>query len=143
MNKKYKMGDFTIQPIAVEHNVENYAYIITHPQLGKMVYAVDCVCFPFKINEVDYWVVEANHDEMLMIDNMCAGHLSRSHNENHLSIDQTIEILKVNKAENSRVIVLAHLSDDNSNASDFQRRVSESMMHDSVYIADEGLKIEL
>lgn len=137
------MGNFTIQPIAVEHNVENYAYIITHPQLGKMVYAVDCVCFPFKINEVDCWVLEANYDEMCLLDDMLAGGIEWSGNGNHLNIEQTIEILEVNNAHKSRTIILAHLSDGYSNASDFQRRVSEAMMHDSVYIADEDLKIEL
>ena len=140
---KYKIGNFIVQPLPVEHDVENYAYIITHPAIGKLVYAVDCVQFPYKINNVVHWIIEANHDESIIIDNMCDNIESRSASVNHLNIDQTIDVLQNNICDSTRTIVLAHLSDGNSNANTFLERTRMELGFDNVFIADKGLEIEL
>ena len=142
-NKRYQISGFIVQPLPVEHNVENYAYIITHPAIGKLVYAVDCVQFPYKINNVVHWIIEANHDESIIIDNMCDNIESRSASVNHLNIDQTIDVLQNNICDSTRTIVLAHLSDGNSNASEFLRRTQEELGFDNVFIADKGLFVSL
>lgn len=140
---KYKIGNFIVQPLPVEHNVENYAYIISHAEFGKLVYAVDCVQFPYKISRVNHWVIEANHDEEIIIDNLCNDAFTQSASENHLNITQTIEVLSNNFCDATRTIVLAHLSDGNSNASDFLHRTQEELGFDNVFIADKGLFVSL
>lgn len=140
---KYKIGNFIVQPLPVEHDVENYAYIISHAEFGKLVYAVDCVQFPYKISSVNHWVIEANHDESLMIDHMCENIFSQSASENHLNIDQTIDVLKANFCEATRTIVLAHLSDGNSNASEFLDKSRTELGFENVFIADKGLTIDI
>lgn len=140
---KYKIGNFIVQPLPVEHNVENYAYIISHAEFGKLVYAVDCVQFPYKISGVNHWVIEANHDEGIIIDNLCNDAFTQSASENHLNIAQTIEVLSNNLCDVTRTIVLAHLSDGNSNASEFLRRTREELGFDNVFIADKGLFVSL
>lgn len=142
-NKRYQIAGFIVQPLPVEHNVENYAYIITHQLLGKLVYAVDCIQFPYKINGVNHWVIEANHDESLMIDHMCENIFSQSASENHLNIDQTIDVLKANFCDATRTIVLSHLSDGNSNASEFLIRAKNELGFENVFIADKGVEIEI
>lgn len=140
---KYKIGNFIVQPLPVEHNVENYAYIISHAEIGKLVYAVDCVQFPYKIANTSHWVIEANHDEEIIIDNMCDNIATQSASENHLSIRQTIEVLNNNLCDATRTIVLAHLSDGNSNASEFLLRTKNELGFENVFIADKGVEIEL
>lgn len=142
-NKRYQIAGFIVQPLPVEHNVENYAYIITHPSLGKLVYAVDCIQFPYKIKDVNHWVIEANHDEEIIIDNMCDNIATQSASENHLSISQTIEVLNNNLCDATRTIVLSHLSDGNSNASEFLLRAKTELGFENVFIADKGVEIEL
>lgn len=142
-NKRYQISGFIVQPLPVEHNVENYAYIITHPAIGKLVYAVDCVQFPYKINNVAHWIIEANHDESIIIDNMCDNIESRSASVNHLNIDQTIDVLQNNMCDSTRTIVLAHLSDGNSNANAFLERTRMELGFDNVFIADKGVEIEI
>lgn len=140
---KYKIGNFIVQPLLVEHDVENYAYIISNEGFGKLVYAVDCVQFPYKIANTNHWVIEANHDEEIIIDNMCDNIATQSASENHLSISQTIEVLNNNLCDATRTIVLSHLSDGNSNASDFLLRTQEALGFDNVFIADKGVEIEI
>lgn len=140
---RYKIGNFVVQPLPVEHNVENLAFIISHEELGKLVYAVDCVQFPYKIADVHHWVIEANHDEEIIIDNMCDNIATQSASENHLSIGQTIEVLNNNLCDATRTIVLSHLSDGNSNASEFLIRTINELGFENVFIADKGVKIEL
>lgn len=140
---KYKIGNFIVQPLPVEHNVENYAYIISHAEIGKLVYAVDCVQFPYKIANTNHWVIEANHDEEIIIDNMCDNIATLSASENHLSIRQTIEVLNNNLCDATRTIVLSHLSDGNSNASEFLLRTKNELGFENVFIADKGVEIEI
>lgn len=108
-----------------------------------MVYAVDCVQFPYKINNVSHWIIEANHDEAIIIDNMCDNIESRSASENHLNIAQTIDVLQNNMCDSTRTIVLAHLSDGNSNASDFLGKTKDALGFEKVFVADKGVEIEL
>lgn len=143
IGKKTRIGGFMVQPIPLTHNVENYGFIITHEALGKLVYAVDCSQFQYKIKDVNHWILEANYDAMVMIDHFFDNKVSRSHNENHLSISQTLDALDVNANENTKTIVLAHLSDDNSNEADFKRRVTEKFPNCNCYIADRYLSIYL
>lgn len=140
---KYKIGNFVVQPLPVEHNAENLAFIISHEELGKLVYAVDCVQFPYKIVDVNHWVIEANHDEEIIIDNMCDNIATQSASENHLSIRQTIEVLNNNLCDATRTIVLAHLSDGNSNASEFLDKSRAELGFDNVFIADKGLIVDI
>lgn len=140
---KYKIGNFIVQPLPVPHNVENYAFIVSHDSFGKLIYAVDCVQFPYTIRNVNHWVIEANHDEEIILDNVCNDSFSQSASENHLNINQTIDVLMANFCNATRTIVLAHLSDGNSNASDFLKRTQEALGYENVFIADKGLFIDL
>ena len=78
-----------------------------------------------------------------MIDNMCENIFSQSASENHLNIDQCIDVLKANFGACTNTIVLAHLSDGNSNASEFLNRTKDELGFDNVFIADKGLVVDL
>ena len=60
-----------------------------------------------------------------------------------INIIQTIEVLNNNFCDATRTIVLAHLSDGNSNASDFLPRTQEELGFENVFIADKGVEIEI
>lgn len=142
-NKRARIGGFTVQPLPLKHNVENYGYIITHDDLGKLVFALDCEEFLYKIKDVNHWVIEANHDFDVMLDHALSNEYSASHSENHLSIDQCIDALLTNKTEALSTVILAHLSDANSHAKSFQIKVKEALGIDRVFIADSNMDIDL
>ena len=88
-------------------------------------------------------MLEANYDEEIIIDRMINDTYSASASQNHLSINQTIEILKNNYSSELQSITLIHLSDGNANAKRFKRRVQEELGFDNVVIADKGIVVEL
>lgn len=80
---------------------------------------------------------------MLMIDHMCENIFSQSASINHLNIDQCIDVLKTNFGGYTRTVILAHLSDGNSDANDFLNRTKDELGFDNIFIADKGLYIDL
>ncbi|MGL5731872.1 MAG: MBL fold metallo-hydrolase [Bacteroidales bacterium] len=141
--RKYKLGSFFIQPIPVEHNVECYAFIIEHESIGKCLFATDLNCFPSRIKGLNHIFIEANYSEDIIVNNACRNSFSSSASNNHLDIEQTIEILKQNYSSDLQTVVLLHLSDSNSNASEFLNSTREQLGFQNVYIAEKGLIIEL
>jgi phosphoribosyl 1,2-cyclic phosphodiesterase len=140
---KTSIGSFKVQPLAIKHNVENYAYIITHEDIGKLVFALDCEEFLYKIRDVNHWVIEANHDFDVMLDHALENMYSASASENHLSIDQCVDALSINACDATTTVILAHLSDANSHATQFRDAIKEALGVEEVYIAQKGLDIEL
>lgn len=143
LGEKKRIGEFWVQPIPIEHNVENYGYVITHPNMGKLVFALDCARFPYKFRNVNHWVIEANYDEDLMLAHACEGIYSQSASGNHLSIEETIETLNINFTEDTKTIILAHLSDVNSDEVDFIKRVKEKLFFSNVYAAKRDFEVFL
>lgn len=140
---KTSIGGFKVQPLAIKHNVENYAYIITHEDMGKLVFALDCEEFLYKIRDVNHWVIEANHDFDVMLDHALENMYSASASENHLSIDQCVDALSINACDVTTTVILAHLSDANSHAARFRAAIKEALGIEEVYIAQKGLDVEL
>jgi hypothetical protein len=67
----------------------------------------------------------------------------RSRHEQHLELNQTIEVLKQNYSSDLQTIMLLHLSNGNSNAQQFKERVQQELSFLPVYVAEEGLTLEL
>lgn len=139
---KYKIGGFIVMPLQVEHNVQNFAYIITHDDFGTLAFCTDAVSFPYKIKGINHLLIEANNSEDLMIDNLCRNEQIRSHGEFHMEINKTIEAIKRNINPELKTLMLVHLSDGQSD-----ERMFKQMVFDEVgvmpVIADKGVELEL
>lgn len=140
---KYKIGNFFIQPIPVEHNAECYAYIIEHDLIGKCLFATDLNCFPYKIKNLNHIFIEANYSEDIIVYNACIKNFNSSASNNHLEINKTIEIIKHNYSIDLQTVILLHLSDINSNAKEFKDITMQETFFSNIFIADEGLVVEL
>lgn len=140
--KKYKIGEFTVQAISVYHNVENYAFIVDFDEFGRLLFITDCVRFPYRIKGVNHLIVEANYSNDIVLDHMMNGYEIRSQNQYHMELEDTIECIKNNMSSELNNVVIAHLSDGQSN---------ERMFSDRIYdetgitpkIASKGLIVEL
>lgn len=139
---KYKIGGFIVMPLQVEHNVQNFAYIITHDDFGTLAFCTDAVSFPYKIKGINHLLIEANNSEDLIINNLCRNKEIRSHGEFHMEINKTIEAIKRNMNPELRTLMLVHLSDGQSDEKMFKQMVFNEVGVMPV-IADRGLEIEL
>lgn len=139
---KYKIGGFIVMPLQVEHNVQNFAYIITHDDFGTLAFCTDAVNFPYKIKGINHFLIEANNSEDLIINNLCRNKEIRSHGEFHMEINKTIEAIKRNMNPELRTLMLVHLSDGQSDEKMFKQMVFDEVGAMPV-IADKDVKIEL
>ena len=133
--RQYNSGGFSFQPIPLNHSVENTGYIIKHEEIGKLVFVTDTSDFRYRIKDVNHWIIEANYDPSIVIDNKLSPEGTRSNYSDHLSKQQCIDALKENLFEGTRSITLIHLSDDNSNAEDFKKDVSLALGFRNVNVA--------
>ena len=144
LKAKTRIGKgFIVQPIKLFHNVECYGFLIQHEEFGKMVFATDTNSVPYKFKDVQHWLLESNYDNDILIDNACNDVYSRSASENHLEINDTIEVLKRNYSSELQNVVLIHLSSGNSNEKNFKERVQQELGFDRVWVANNGMEIEL
>lgn len=139
---KYKIGSFTVMPLPVEHNVENYAYLIEHEEIGKLVFCTDAISFPYKIKAVNHMLIEANYSNDIVLDNMMKGYEIRSQNQYHMELEDTIECIKNNMSSELNNVVLIHLSEIQSDEQMFIEKVHAETGIRPV-VAEEGLTINI
>lgn len=143
MGKKTLIGGFRVQPIPLEHSVQCYGFIIEHKECGKILFATDCKEFKYKVKNLHHILIECNYSEDVLIDNMCDNVEMRSHHENHLELNDCVAAIKANYNANLQNVVLIHLSNNNSNESVFVDTVKSAIGLNNVYVAKEGLNINL
>lgn len=129
-------------PLLVNHNAMNFAYVISHEEIGKMIFCTDATSFPYKIKDVNFIAIESNYSDDIVIDKMCDNAEIKSHNENHMEITQTISAIKNNYSSSLNNVMLIHLSDTLSNEQLFKDKVFKEIGITPI-IADKGIEIEI
>lgn len=141
---KYRIGEnFLVQPISVPHNVPALAYVIDHPETGRIVFATDLSSFNYFIPGVSHWIIEANYSEDFVLDKGLSGEEINQSTFNHLSFESCLEALEANSCASLRTVTLIHLSDNNSKADVFKDTASRNLCLDNVFIADKGVTVPL
>lgn len=142
IHKKYRIGGFKVQPIHVEHNVENYAYLIEHDELGRLLFITDAVSFPYNVKNINHLMIEANNSEEVILNNMCDGKTTNSCSEFHMEINNTIDAICRLFNPNMNTIMLVHLSAFQSDENAFRNMVLDEVGI-MPYIAHENVIVEL
>lgn len=135
------MGNFKIQPFALEHDVPCYGFLISHPDMGRLIYASDTEFIKWRFRNINHFLVEANYCKDLIPDDI--EETKRQHVFlGHMEIDTTCEFLKANKNADMRNVVLLHLSNDNANAELFKAK-AENVVDCPVYVAERGMAVDV
>lgn len=117
-----------------------YGFLISHPEMGRLLYITDTELVKWRFKNVNQILVEANYSkEIIQQENPNYEHVCRG----HMELGTTLEFLKVNQGPDLRNVVLLHLSDNNSDAEMFVARAKEVVGMADVYVADRGMEIEL
>ena len=139
---KYKIGsEFMVQAIPLKHNAPNYGYIID-VQGTRIVFATDCVDFPYKIPHVNAWMIEMNNSDEVILENYVDDIEMRSQYQNHLSIEKAIKAVKRNYSVDLQTIIGIHLSDVNSDKNMFRKEVMDEIGIEPIF-AESGMIVEL
>ena len=137
---KGKIGRFSIKSFPLVHNVHCSGFLISHSDMGRLLYITDTEYCRWRFPNINHILVEANYDLACMepTDNPKRTHVLTG----HMSIDTAVEFLKANNSPELRNVVLLHLSETNSDESQF-KAAAETVADCPVYVADKGLEIEL
>lgn len=116
-----------------------YGFLISHPDMGKMLYITDTELIKWRFNGINHILLGVNYDkELVDRDNSVkANHVFRG----HLSIDTACEFVKTNN-KNLETVIMCHLSNENSDPAKFKEKMRDVTDAD-VYVARAGLEIEL
>lgn len=144
--KTRTVGSFRVVPFGLHHDVECYGYLIYHKDCGTILFALDSYKFDFAVSGIDHWLIEANYDDRILRANVEDGKIDRAQANrlmlSHMSLDNTIHYLHECKAEQSKNIILCHLSERNSDPDAFKSKVMGEFGVPT-YIASKGKVIEL
>jgi phosphoribosyl 1,2-cyclic phosphodiesterase len=140
-NKVFKLGDFSIKPFELTHDVPCFGFYINHPDTGNFCFITDTSEIPYRFAGLNHILVESNYDTEI-IDTNDTNYILRDRIVNsHLSFDLCKDFISRQDLSNVQNIVLLHASDTNSDIMRFRNEVSYEFVKD-VYVAKKGLKID-
>lgn len=129
---EFTVGTFAVLPFDVEHDApEPLGFLLKSLKTGeKLLYFTDTYYIKYRFKGITHIMCEANYDIDILNDKINSGAVPRFLGErvmsSHMSIEHLIQMLKANDLSCLQKIYLCHLSDSNSNAEDFKRRVQEA-----------------
>lgn len=127
-NRVFGVGEFDIMPFDVRHPAEEpFGYLISHPELGKALFAIDTFYIPYRFNDLNHIFVEANYEQAMIDYNVEQGMLHplvrKRTMSGHMEINTLLDMLRSNDMSSVQEIVLLHLSNMNSNKDSFINQV--------------------
>lgn len=125
--RKYKIGEFTVLPFGLIHDIKNYGYLISHPEMGLTCFLTDTCYSPFIFPGLNNIIIEANYSDNVLESRIEAGYLhpvlAERIRRSHMAESTMIEFLKANDTTCVNNIVIIHLSSHNSNAQQMKSSV--------------------
>lgn len=124
-----RIGGYEVLPFDVEHDApEPLGFLIRSVRTGeKLVYFTDTYYIRYTFKGVTHVMMEANYDPGAMKRNVMDGRIDAQRAKrtirSHMSIDTAIQTLASFDLSRLQQVYLLHLSDDNSLADEFKRRV--------------------
>lgn len=111
-----------------------YGFLITHKEMGKMLYITDCELIKWKFKDINHILLGVNYDKDL-IDRENIGkanHVFRG----HLSIDTACDFVKANYSDSLQNVIMCHLSSENSDRDSFIEKMKKVAYGANVDVAE-------
>ena len=113
-----------------------YGFLITHPEMGKMIYITDTELIKWRFKYINHILLGVNYDKDL-IDRDDAGktnHVFRG----HLSIDTACDFVKANYSDSLQNVIMCHLSSENADSDSFIGKIKKVACGANVDVAERG-----
>lgn len=137
-----KFGSFFIQSFPLVHDVPCFGFLISNPNIGRILYATDTEYIRYRFKNLNYVIVEANYANELLDDDL-DDTTKRTHVlRGHMELGTTLRFLRQNVDEHTRAVVLAHLSNENANKDMFLGEAEKALSpFGAIAIARKGMVI--
>lgn len=147
--QRISLGQFTVWPFQTQHDAaEPFGYVVRFEPTGEtLLYATDTYYLRYTFPNIDYWVVECNYVDDIVIEAVKSGKIDASLRgrllESHMSLRRLKDALAANDLSKTRKIVLVHLSDERSDEARIVREIKEVSGIEEVVAATAGMRILL
>lgn len=112
-----------------------YGFLITHKEMGRMLYITDCELIKWKFKDINHILLGVNYDKDLVdTDNPKANHVFRG----HLSINTACDFVKANDSDSLQNIIMCHLSSENADKDSFIEKMKNAVNVANVDVAEQG-----
>lgn len=123
---QFGIGTWAIKPFQAHHDAaEPLCFLMADQSRGKLLFATDTAYIAYRFEGLTHLMIEANYSAPLLKDNTPSSELRRSILQDHMSLETLIRMIRANDLSKIEEIYLLHLSDNNSNADEFKRRIQE------------------
>lgn len=111
-----------------------YGFLITHKEMGRMLYITDCEVVKWKFKDINHILLGVNYDKDLVDrDNTGkANHVFRG----HLSIDTACDFVKANYSDSLQNVIMCHLSSENADSDSFIEKMKKVACGANVDVAE-------
>lgn len=111
-----------------------FGFLITHPEMGKMLYITDTELIKWKFKGINHILLGVNYDKDLIDrDNTGkANHVFRG----HLSIDTACDFVKANYSNALQNVIMCHLSSENADSDSFIDKMKRVACRTDVDVAE-------
>ncbi len=118
-----------------------YGFLITHKEMGRMLYITDCELIKWKFKDINHILLGVNYDKDLIDrDNIGkANHVFRG----HLSIDTACNFVKANYSDSLQNVMMCHLSSKNADSDSFVEKMKKVACGANVDVAVAGKSWDL
>lgn len=145
------MGDFTVRTFKLvgkdnhftHTNADGtechcYGFMITHKEMGKMIYITDTEYVLWKFKGVNHILVSCNYQKQ----NINMNNSSKNNHvvRGHMELATVKEFVKSNCSTNLNNVVLCHLSKDNANSTECVTEISKIAPITKIDYANKGKK---
>jgi len=137
---KFSLGPFDVIGFDVHHDVnEPLGFLLRHEEMGTTLFLTDTIYCDYTFPGLTNILIEANYSQDIIDEKLSENRFLRNRViRSHMSVETAIKTLKANDLSKVNNIVLIHLSERNSDAKVFKKRIEDATLK-TVSIATAGL----
>ena len=118
-----------------------YGFLITYPEMGRMLYITDCELIKWKFKGINHILLGVDYDKDLVDkdNDPKTRHVLRG----HLSIDTACDFVKANYSDSLQNVIMCHLSTENADRDSFIEKMKKVARNANVDVAEPGNELVL
>lgn len=129
--EKIVLGEFTIIPLKMIHDVECFGFLIHHKECGTILFTTDTSDIPYNLKNVNHMIIEANYTQDILdtkqVNHKINHHLASRIENSHLSFEKCNQFIRGSDLKALETITLIHLSNSNSHALNYVNQLQEEI----------------
>lgn len=142
--QQLRIGSWRVLAFSTQHDAAApLGFVLASDAGEKAVYATDTYYLKYTFPGLTHILIETNYSVEILNENVNAGSISRDRctriTSSHFELQNALDWLAANDLSKVQEIWLLHLSNQNSDAADFSRKVRE-LTGKPVYVAGEDAK---